>query len=63
MPSFFSVITVFASAGMFIKAGSKIKGKNTIQDTNTKEHKKLVKETDWFYSETAKGEEKLKISL
>lgn len=51
LPSFFSVVTVFISASMYIKAGSKIKDKNVFQIQNEREHKKLVKQTNWFYSE------------
>lgn len=49
-PSLISFFSIFAEASMYIKAGSQIIKTNFTYNDN-KKNKKLIKDTDWFYSE------------
>lgn len=49
VPSFLSFYFVFVECGMHMKAGTKIRNENVGQNTNNRNIKQAVKNTDWFY--------------
>lgn len=49
VPSFLAFYFVFVECGMYMKAGTKIINKNVGQDTNSRNIKQAVKNTEWFY--------------
>lgn len=53
-PSIFSFYIVFVSAGMYMKAGNKITKVTSEYIPRQKTTKKMIKDTDWFYSDESK---------
>lgn len=50
MPSSMGIVILFVQFSMFMKAGSKIRSKNIGYERESKTTKKMIKNTDWFYS-------------
>ena len=57
-PSFLTIFMVFVQCGMYMKAGTKITNKNLSYKSEQRTSKKMIKNTDWFYSERKEQKER-----
>lgn len=61
LPSIMMIFALFAQCSMFIKAGNKIRKGSFNYNQENKTTKKMIKNTDWFYSNENQQDEKTKI--
>ena len=54
IPSFLMVFVVFAQCSLYIKAGFELINQNTNYKYEKRTNKKMIKDTDWFYTERDK---------
>ncbi len=53
-PSIMSIGVIFIQSAMYMKASSKIRNKNSLYKERSNPSKKMIKNTEWFYSESNK---------
>lgn len=60
-PSIISFYAIFVECCMYMKAGNKIRNKNSISSIEHKTSKKIIKNTEWFYSDQNEENEEMEI--